>query len=241
MDARSDIFSFGVVLYELLTGKRPFAGSTQASLIAAILEREAPSVAHVAPGGLDWVIRRCLAKDPDDRWQSARDLRAELQRVAETGAAEKVPSRSAWRERAAWIAAALLLGMLAWLAPWRGLSTTAVEVMRFEVHPPNGHFFSLTSNSTIPIPQFALSPDGRALVFAATGGEKSTLWLRNFDDTSGLCCFGNCFSNFRSRIFVLEILQAIFDVSLQSRSRSQHGGAITSKHLGVNVLAGTQH
>jgi len=77
-DARSDIFSFGLVLYEMLTGKRAFGGTSQATIIAAILERPVPSVSSVATAALDRLLQRCLAKDPDDRWQSARDLKAEL-------------------------------------------------------------------------------------------------------------------------------------------------------------------
>jgi len=78
-DARSDIFSFGLVFYEMLTGRRAFDGDSAASVIAAILEREPPSVAEVAPAAIDRVLRRCLAKDPDQRWQSARDLKAALE------------------------------------------------------------------------------------------------------------------------------------------------------------------
>jgi serine/threonine protein kinase len=66
--AGSDIFSFGLVLYEMLTGKRAFDGSSPASVIAAILERPAPSIADVAPPALDRALRRCLEKDPDNRW-----------------------------------------------------------------------------------------------------------------------------------------------------------------------------
>jgi eukaryotic-like serine/threonine-protein kinase len=77
-DARSDIFSFGLVLYEMLTGKRAFDGASPATIIAAIVERPAPSISSMATPALDRLLQRCLAKDPDDRWQSARDLKAEL-------------------------------------------------------------------------------------------------------------------------------------------------------------------
>ena len=82
IDGRSDIFSFGLVLYEMLTGKRAFQGSSPATVIAAILERPAPSIADVAPPALDRLLQRCLAKDPDERWQNARDLKAELEWIA---------------------------------------------------------------------------------------------------------------------------------------------------------------
>src|SRR5665213_3593305 len=85
VDSRADIFSFGCVLYELLTGERAFTGSSAASVIAAILERPAPSIADVAPPALDRVLKTCLAKDPDDRWQTARDLKRELEWIAVPG------------------------------------------------------------------------------------------------------------------------------------------------------------
>ena len=71
-DARRDIFAFGLVLYEMITGKRAFEGATAASVIAAIMERPAPSIAYVAPPVLDWVLKLCLEKDPANRWQDAR-------------------------------------------------------------------------------------------------------------------------------------------------------------------------
>jgi eukaryotic-like serine/threonine-protein kinase len=84
-DARTDIFALGTLVYEMVTGRRAFEGKSQASLIAAILECDSPSVASVAPAALDRTLGLCLAKDPDDRWQSARDLKAELEWIAESG------------------------------------------------------------------------------------------------------------------------------------------------------------
>ena len=88
VDARTDIFSFGVVLYEMICGRRPFAGDSRASLMAAIVAAEPPTLSSLqpqAPASLERLILRCLAKDPDDRWQTARDLAAELRWIAEAG------------------------------------------------------------------------------------------------------------------------------------------------------------
>ena len=86
VDSRTDIFSFGVVLFEMLCGRRPFAGDSRASLMAAIVAAEPPALSSLqpqAPASLERLIRRCLAKDPEDRWQTARDMAAELRWIAE--------------------------------------------------------------------------------------------------------------------------------------------------------------
>ena len=99
-DARTDVFSFGSTLYEMLTGQKAFEGKSQASLIAAILKHDPPSIASLqpmSPPALDRVVRQCLAKDPEERWQTAGDLRRELEWLADAGA-EALPSTVApWR------------------------------------------------------------------------------------------------------------------------------------------------
>ncbi len=94
VDARTDLFAFGAVVYEMVTGKRAFEGNTQAGLIGAILEREPPAL---SPPALETAVKRCLSKDPEDRWQDARDLVFELNRIttglSSTAAApEQLPS-----------------------------------------------------------------------------------------------------------------------------------------------------
>src|SRR5581483_580096 len=110
VDGRSDIFAFGAVVYEMPTGKKAFDGKTQASLIAKILETDPvpiSSLAPMTPPALDRVVKRCLAKDPDDRWQTGRDLEQELKWIADGGSQAGVPARvavkSKGREQLAWI------------------------------------------------------------------------------------------------------------------------------------------
>src|SRR5437879_9953261 len=88
VDARTDICAFGVVVYEMATGKKAFEGKTSASVMAKILETDPPpmtSLQPMTPPALDRVVKRCLAKEPDDRWQTARDLEMELKWIAEGG------------------------------------------------------------------------------------------------------------------------------------------------------------
>jgi hypothetical protein len=112
--ARTDIFAFGAVLYEMVCGRRPFAGDSRTSLLAAIVAAEPPPPASIQPGipaALDRLIRRCLAKDPDDRWQTARDLAAELRWIAESDTTTSAPVVAPKRRAVLW--AAVVVAVLA--------------------------------------------------------------------------------------------------------------------------------
>ncbi len=170
VDLRSDIFAFGAVLYEMVTGKRAFEGSSQASVIAAILERDPRPVTEIVPASpvaLDRAIRRCLAKDPDDRWQSALDLKSELEWISGgSGAMGAVPAAQAAarkRRAPAWVGpVAALLGAAATFAlGWVLHRPAPPQLMRTSLVMPRGTALD-TDNASI-----ALSPDGTRLAYAA--------------------------------------------------------------------------
>ena len=172
---RSDIFSFGLVLYEMLTGKRAFEGSSPASVIAAIMERPTPSIADVAPPALDRLLQRCLAKDPDDRWQSARDLKAELEWIASAPESGKATPAGSRLGRMGGVAAALALIAVASVAfaLWnRPMSAEKAEV-RLTVPLPPGQVIT-----SYP----AITSDGRTVAYVAQqGAEDAQLYLRDLN------------------------------------------------------------
>jgi len=116
-DARSDLFAFGAVLYEMATGRRAFEGKSQVSVIAAILEHDPPPVSAsqaVTPAMFDDVIRICLAKNPDERWQTAADLVHELKLLMRYGSLPvPVAKKSGTRERIVWVGAVVLAAVVA--------------------------------------------------------------------------------------------------------------------------------
>ncbi|MEK6302634.1 MAG: protein kinase [Acidobacteriota bacterium] len=184
-DARTDIFAFGAVVYEMATAKKAFTGKSQASLIGAILRDESPTIStsqRMTPPALDRVVKTCLAKDPDDRWQSAHDLTQELKWIAEGGSQAGLqvsPStRSQSRERTAWIVAAVLLAAAVILAIPYVFHRAPVETggMRFNIPPPEKGTFGDSS---------AISPDGRLLAFTAKDADgKVSLWIRSLDSVT---------------------------------------------------------
>ena len=180
-DARTDIFAFGCVLYEMATGHKAFSGKSQASLISSIMSSEPAAISTlvpIAPPAFDRVVRTCLAKDPDDRWQSAGDVAKELKWVAE-GSREEIAARrpAPRRQRLAWGAfavaalAALVLGVL--VARQR---PEAPRLFRSSILPPENTRFDFRSSP------MAVSPDGQQIAFVAQPAEGARqLWLRAFD------------------------------------------------------------
>ena len=186
-DARSDIFAFGTVLYEMVTGKRPFVGKSQISLASSILEKDPDpiSATHPAtPPAFEHVLTTCLQKNPDDRYLAAHDIKIELQWIA-TGRSsvelaavpeDAVPPAASQR-RPVWagaVIAALLLGAVAgfFVHP----SAPPAPSIRTVIDPPPNTTLHLADDSAGPP---VLSPDGSAMAFTAKGTDgKSTLWVR---------------------------------------------------------------
>ena len=186
-DARSDIFSFGCVLYEMLLGRRAFEGKSQLSVASAILEKDPEPITKIQPMtpiSVDHVVQTCLAKDPEKRWQNATDVGHELRWIvtvpAPTSQPESAQPKESWTERLLWLVAiAALAGMVAWLS-LRG--HPQLPVLRSFLPPPANTGFDLTGDYSGPP---VLASDGSAVAFCARpkGGQNS-IWVHSFGELS---------------------------------------------------------
>src|SRR5262245_45700732 len=167
-DTRSDIWAFGAVLYEMVTGEKAFQGKSYSSLVGAILSADPRPmlVKPFTPPALERLVRRCLAKEPEDRYQSMRDVVLDLRMPSQAPTA--MPVRTSWWP---WVVAAVcLVAAVGWGAWMRKSSVPALSV-KFDVNPPEGTRFG----SIFTIGGSAISPDGRTLAFVATNAKGETL------------------------------------------------------------------
>ncbi len=198
LDGRSDIFSLGAVLYEMVTGKKAFEGKSQLSVASAILEKEPAAIGTIkpmTPPALDHAVRRCLTKEPERRWQSAADLAGEMQWIAEAGSqaggpVPEVPHRKLG-ERLAWVAACVLGIALAVVAMgWRRTDRTpapAAPLVRL-----NAELSPDTAIDRFRGAWLALSPDGTRIVVAESDPSTGTwrLVARSLDQSQFVPLFG---------------------------------------------------
>ncbi len=177
VDHRSDIFSFGLILYEMLRGERAFQRETMAETMTAILKDDPPELSETnikISLQLEKTVRHCLEKKPEMRFQSARDLGFALEGVSAPGYAGGTPAYPGWRNRLAWLTAAVfILATLgfAWAYFTRQPINRDAHVMKFAITPPENASFD----------NIAISPDGKWLAFTAATGGKVQLWVRALD------------------------------------------------------------
>ena len=194
-DARSDIFALGALLYEMATGKRAFEGKTAASAMAAVLERDPAPISSLQPAtplAFDRLVRTCLAKDPDDRWQTAHDVKLQLKQIAQGGSqtsaqaisAAAIPAAPSRRHGSLWAwAVAAILGVIAAAALIMAsiANQKPQSILRVEINPPAKMQFNLSGDNAGPA---MISPNGRYIVFSANGVGGTQLYLRPLDTTA---------------------------------------------------------
>ena len=189
VDKRTDIWSFGAVLYEMLTGRRAFDGEDVSDTLANVLKREPDwsALPPDTPPAIERVLRRCLTKDPRLRTHDVADIRIDLddREPAARIAAGDRSGRLKVFERAAWIGVTLAFAALAGVVWWRGRAAEPLPqpVLRFQIPPPDKHSFGALGGAGLgSVTPSALSPDGTRIVFYAEDGTgKGSLWLRELD------------------------------------------------------------
>jgi serine/threonine protein kinase len=173
-DARSDIFSFGAILYEMLSGKRAFHGDTAADTMSAILREEPPDLSLTSqnvPPGIERIVRHCLEKNPEERFHSAHDLAFDLEAlsgVSAPSAAGTLRSRRISRSRLLASAALVIAGILLGIAATRLVSPPRAA------EPPRFRYLTYSGRDELP----TVSPDGRTIAFISSRDERMRVWLK---------------------------------------------------------------
>ena len=200
-DARTDIFAFGLIVYEMVTGRKVFEGKSQAALIAAILERPPAAMSsgdRPVPHALENIVQGCLAKDPDDRWQTARDVVRQLKGVAPSTMpatddrssigddAKAIPSRKPTASRLLGLTLAVLVGAALasgyWVIRTRSSNSAPLSPMHLSVGLAPG---AVTSAGHLGDNVFSISPDGRWIVFPVVRDGRRQLFRRAIGQSSG--------------------------------------------------------
>jgi len=190
LDGRSDIFSLGAVLYEMVTGRRAFEGKSQLSVASAILEREPPAmrtVKPVTPAALEHAVMKCIAKDPEERWQTGKDLGSELQWMAEAGTATASGESGSLVQKRRRFLVPIAVGIAAIFA--------GIVLARFfqepshqpkiysSINPPEGEVFSQNASEWAAT---IVSPDGKKILVGLNSGKgRDRLYVRSLDAPSG--------------------------------------------------------
>ena len=243
VDPRTDLFALGAVLYEMVTGRRAFAGDSFAGIAAAVLTSQPPpvrSLVPLTPPVLSRIVERCLAKNPDDRWQSADDLAFVLRRLGPDAAERPATPRSRlWLQTAlalAMTAAGAAIALALYLRP--SASSGGAPELRMSIVPPPGHSF--TTDVADYNPEFSLSPDGSNLAFTTMNedGERQ-LWVRSLSDIAARPIAGTTgarmpFWSPDGRIISYFAPSGLIRVSLPGGSAQ----VVTSAQVGMRDVAG---
>ena len=193
VDRRTDIWAFGCVLYEMLTGRVAFGGATVSDTIAQVLEREPDwtQLPASTPAGIRAILRRCLEKNLKQRFRDIGDVRIALEDAIATAASRpNAPRTEAWRRSLPWLVATtgavatLTMAVLLWRADGRGNAQGSADaVVRFTVPLPPGEAFALSPELPVSV---AISPDGEQIAYVARGTDGDRILLRRRSDLTAV-------------------------------------------------------
>ena len=239
VDARTDIFAFGSVVYEMVTGERAFSGKSQASLITAIMSATPPPLAEaqpLSPPLLDRVVRKCFAKKPDERWQTTQDLRDELRWVSEPVEGAEPEPRTGQGRRVAWVAVGMaVLSAAVLMNLFRTTeSQTPQPTYRYQVSPGGANLGLFGTAATSG--GLTVSPDGHHFLFVATDSSgEPQLWIQPLDQLSARPLEGT--EGARSPFWSADSNSVAFFA--QDRLKSVAISTSTIRELGPTSIRGT--